>query len=72
MVIPTYKVEGIHYDNATQAVIVAERIWGRYDRSRDIIIYEIDHHGDETIFQTLHASRDCEGRDPDTIDMFED
>lgn len=70
MVAPTYKVEGIHYDDSMQALIVAERVWERYDRSRDIIIYEVDHHGEESHYMTLPAERETEGRDPNTEDMF--
>lgn len=70
MVKPTYKVEGMPYDDEITALLVAERIWERYDQRRDIIIYQVDHHGEESVYLTLDATREPEGRDPNTEDMF--
>ena len=69
MVKPTFKVDGMHYDTELLALIVAERLWERYDGTRTITIYEIDHHGEETVYMTLDATSVTE-EDNEQLDMF--
>jgi hypothetical protein len=66
---PTYKVDGMHFDTLPQAKVVADRLWLRYDGLRSIMIYEVDHHGDEYVCETLEAETQPE-EDNEQLDMF--
>jgi hypothetical protein len=69
MITPTFKVEGMHYDTEDQALVVAKRLWERYDGARTITIYTVDHHGEEAVCMTLDAISKTE-EDEEQLDMF--
>lgn len=55
MVKPTFKVDGMHFEEWQQAFLVANRLYERYDKTRSIMIYMIDHHGEESVDFTFAA-----------------
>lgn len=69
MVIPTFKVDGIHVDTLAQAEVLANRLYERYDYTRSITIYSVDHHGEESVYDILEALNEPE-EDTEQTDMF--
>lgn len=70
MVKPSYQVDGMHFDTLDQADVVAERLFARYDKTRSITIYEVDHHGEKQVHRVLEAENDPEDLDTDTVDFI--
>lgn len=68
----TYKVDGMHMDTYDEAMVVATRLYERYDKTRTIKIMAINHfdHGSERVYEVLEAVNEPESRDPDTLEMF--
>lgn len=66
----SYQVEGIHYDDSTVAAEIALRLFTRYNQSKTILIYGVDHHGEKHVIDTLEAVNDDTTRCPDTLDLF--
>lgn len=69
MVKPTFKVDGMHMDTLAQAETVANRLYERYDYTRSITIYTVDHHGEESVYDILEALNPTE-EDTDQPDLF--
>ncbi len=64
-----YRVEGIPLRTFDEAMVVAVRIFNRYDRTRNIEIWEVD--GDTPFrCQVLTAEKYPEQGDTQTLDMF--
>jgi len=67
MVTPTFKVDGMHFDTWEQAFLVANRLYERYDKTRSITIYSVDHHGeaipDFVIAAEVEPEEDTEQQD---------
>lgn len=67
-----YKIEGLLFETEQQAALVAERMFERYDRLRDITI--LKRNGDDwEVVKTLEAEKErFPQRDPDTIDWVDE
>ena len=65
-----FKVDGMSFPTERQAIIVAKRLFSRYDRSRTVQIMAVDSNGREFVWDTYPAEREPEAGDTDTIEMF--
>ena len=65
----TYKVDGIPFDTEAQAKVVADRLYLRYERTRTIVIYAVDHHGETSVIETIEA-KDSPNLDEEQLDLF--
>lgn len=64
-----YRVEGIPVRTFNEAMVLATRLFERYDRTRDIEIWEVD--GDAPFrCQILIAEKHPEPGDDETLDLF--
>lgn len=70
MMIQAFKVEGLKFNTEREAIVVAKRIFMRYDKTRTINVIAISADGEEFVWDTYHAEHEPEVGDNNTIEMF--